>query len=314
MVVLSLVMVSALFGVYGWLCAVECGISLMRLLPSSTLIRHGLSLFTPIWEITNVFLVLGFAGFAILFSRGVLSIGKAVLPSLIVGLALLLVRACLVLYLSYGKARTGLTWLNLLHVLVSFGVPLSFGAVGVHLLLGTSFWQSMAGQLMWIALSIGLLALALSFVYFVIGRTPHDRLHVLSRGLNFLLCIVMAAALQVWAGSHALHFIHTPYIDFMIFLGFLVFLQIALWRSARERYMWWYMSALAIIAPTLLVLANRPYLMYPSVRLNSAYGAAAHNPALVVSLLIIFPVMLFGLGVFGWLLVSSKVSYNKKKD
>lgn len=314
MAIATITLVALLFGVYGWLCGIECGISLMRLLPSSTLTRHGLSLFTPIWEVTNVFLVLGFAGFAILFSHGVVTIGKAVLPSLVLGLVLLFIRACLVLYLSYGKARTGLTWANVLFVLVSFGVPLSFGAVGAHLLLGNSFWQSSTGWLMILALALGLAALALSFVYFVIGRTPHDRLHIFSRFLNILLCVVMAIALQVWAAHHTLRFVHAPYIDFMIFLAFLVILQIALWRSARERYMWWYLSALALIAPTLLVLANRPYLMYPNVRLGDAYSATAHSGWLAFGLMTVFLIAVVGLGLLGWLLINSKVSYSKKKS
>jgi cytochrome bd-type quinol oxidase subunit 2 len=306
-------MVAIIFGIYGWLCGVECGLSLVRLLPSSTLTRHSLALFTPLWEVANVFLVLGFAGFAILFSHGLVAIGKAVLPSLFAGLILLLIRACLVLYFSYGKARTGLTWPNALFVLVSFGVPLSFGAVGVHLLLGLSFWQSATGWLMMVALAFGMCALALSFVYFVIGRTPHDRLHVLSRTLNISLCVIMAIALQVWLSHRTLRFVHMPYTDFMIFLGFLVVLQAALWRSARERYMWWYLSALALLAPILLVLANRPYLMYPTVRLTDAYGEGVHNTTLATGLIIIVAIVLVGFGVLGWLLVNSKVAYGKRK-
>lgn len=44
------------FAIYGVLCGIECGVALVRLFPAlSGDTQKSQYLFTPVWEITNVF-------------------------------------------------------------------------------------------------------------------------------------------------------------------------------------------------------------------------------------------------------------------
>ena len=302
----SLILVFVLFGVYGWLCGVEVGISFLRLLPSSTLTKSGLALFTPMWEVTNVFLVFGFTGFAVLFNNALVPVSKAVLSSLVVALVALLIRALLVLILFYGKNKTGLTWQNLLFVLASLAVPLGFGAAGIVLLTGQGFWSSPAGWALFVSLCIGLLAMGAAFVYYVVGRTPHDRIHQVSRWLNLALSVVVLAVLQPILFHFQSHLVSYPLMFLMLLAIVLLAAQLLLWITARDRYAWWVLTVFSFAAPLLLSLANRPYLFFSDFTIEGAYGAAAYGPVAIIGLAVIFPVILIGFGFLTWLLVSPK--------
>jgi cytochrome bd-type quinol oxidase subunit 2 len=293
MIVLSLIITFLLFGIYGWTSAVECGISFLRLLPSSTFTKQGLRLFRPMWEVTNVFLLLGITAFVAFFSSGRKAVFHRVVISLIAGLIAIVVRSGLVLWLYYTKQRTGLRWQNLLFSIASFAVPISFGTTGVTLITGMAFWRSTAGWVMVTSLSLGLLALGVSFVYYVVGQTPHDRLHLVSRWLNVGLSAIVAIGLQLAVIQRTTRLQEAPFSLFIGFAAFGLLVQAGLWLGARERYMWWYFSLFAVVTPLLLGLANRPYLLYSSVKVHDAYGAT-----LTVVLGVVLVAILAGFGFF----------------
>lgn len=298
MIVFSLVLIFIIFGVYGWLSGIECGIGLLRLLPSSTLTRYSLRLFTPMWESANVFLLLGIAAFGAFFSVGFEDVKREVLPLALITIGLVIVRVGLVFLLFYTKAKTGLRFYNLLFAAVSFAVPLGLGAIGIRLLIGHNFWLTLGGSALFVSLAVGLLALAMAFVYYCVGQTPHGRIQALSLILNALFCIMVAIVLQQLVVTRQPHLLAIPFACFVILISFVVLWQAALWFSARDRYMWWYLSIVGIGSPALLALSNHPYLMFPNILVDHAYGVQEYGWLDAAGLAIVFPFLLV---MFGWM-------------
>jgi len=301
----ALLIIFVCLGIYGWLCGVGCGVAMLRLLPSSSLIRQALRLFSPAWELVNLVLLLGAAAFILLFGNNIDGLQHAVQPGLVLGMALLMVRVLLVVYMSLTHKRTGLTGWNLLFGGLSFAVPLCFGAVGSRLLIGQVFWLSPTGWATMVVLLLGLLALGVGFVYFVVGQTPHDRLRQVSRLATIALVLVVVAWLGVTVAHFTPHVLSLPFTYFEYASIFLLVCQLGLGLIARERYMWWLLSAYAVAAPVLLSLANRPYLDFPQVTLDAAQ-TGAHAAAEVVGLAIALPVVLLVLGLIAWRLTSAR--------
>src|SRR5689334_18260942 len=101
---IALVITLALFGIYLWLSSIACAAALARLFPTIAGADNRSRLFfTPLWEVTNVFLVFGFTAFSVFFNNALVPINSAVLPILSVGMVALLLRASLVLYMFYYR-------------------------------------------------------------------------------------------------------------------------------------------------------------------------------------------------------------------
>lgn len=310
--ILSLILIFLLLGIYGWLSAIEFAISLLRLLPSSTATRHSLRLFSPRWEAANVFLLLGLGGFAIFFNGSLATVILATLPFLAAGAVALTLRLGLIFLLTYGKYRTGLRWSNIFFAVTSFAVPLCLGAIGIRLLTGHHLWQTLGGWALIVSLAFGLLAMAMAYIYYSIGLTPHGRIQILSRWLNALFCISVALVLQQLILARQPHLLATPFAGFVLLIAFVVLWQAMLWYSARDRYMWWYLSLVGIGSPVLLALANHPYLMYPQVSLKDAYSAANYHWLAALGLYLVLPLLLAGFGALTWRLMHPKVKPSRR--
>lgn len=292
-----LALIFGFFGAYGWLSGIGCGIGLLRLLPGSSLTRQGLRLFTPLWETMTLFLVFGTLALVAIFGHNLPKVIGSVKVSLIVAIAALGLRIGLVVYLWASKAKAGFTWRNLLYNGASFLVPLCLGAIGVQLMTGRTFWQTPTGWIMMAALLFGLLAMSVAFVYFIVGQTPHDRLHQLSRWLNVLLvlCIVL---MLLSVNRHNDHLRSLALACLVLFGVIIALSQFLLWLGARERYMFWFVSGLALISPPLLALANQPYLAFPALPLGWAYRLSGDTLPIAVGLGAVLTLCIVG---FGWL-------------
>lgn len=298
MILDALIVTFAFYGVYGWLCGIECGLGLLRLLPRSSLTKQGLRLFTPAWELTHVFLLAGILACFTVFHAGFDTIFRAVMASLLVGLAAIILRIFLVMYMSLGTVKVGLTWLNLLFSAVSFLVPLSFGSAGVLMLTGHNFWQTTTGWFMIGSLVIGLLALAVAFVYYVVGQTPHDRLHQVSRWLNISLAVIVLSLLQLAVARHSGHLVSRPYLYFLLTTLLVLVWQVGLLVSARERYMFVLLSIFAVTTPVLLAWANWPYLLFPQGPVRTAYSPHGYGAVICLALVLLF--LIFATGLLAW--------------
>lgn len=300
-----LILVALTIGIYGWLSSIELGVSLIRLLPSSTLTRHGLRLFAPRWEVAHFFLILAVAEAMVFFGNGVHEVTKGAPIGLSIGATALVMQIFLRNYLFYNKAKTGLKWKNVLFFLVSYIKPLSFSAVGVKLLTGHNFWQLPTGWAMMAAMVVVLMASAMSFVYYLVGHTPQGRIQAASRILNIAFCGLTAIALQQIIASHQPHLLNRPFVYLMIVVAFVALWQALLWISGQDRYMWWYMTLLFIFGPVFLILANKPYIIFSELTVQEAYINSTHTGS-IVGLAVLFPIMLVSFGLLMWLTLNPR--------
>jgi len=257
----ELIATFTIVGLYGWLSIIECGVSLLRLLPRTTLTKQGLRLATPVWGLTNALLIVAMLVLAIFFGRSTMAVIHLILPALLTGLGVLVVRSVLIIQLFYGKAKTGFTAYNLLYCVLTFMLPLSFGGAGIRLLSGSNFWQSGLGWVLLGALLAGLIALSVSFVYFVVGHTPHDRLHQVASWLTVLLAALLALGLKLTVTDRTKHLHSSVLPVFELLVLSVIIVQGGLSLVKRDRYMWWYLSLFAILTPMLLALADRANLL-----------------------------------------------------
>jgi hypothetical protein len=300
MIVFGLVLLSIAFGFFGWLSGIEIGISFLRLLHPSTLTRYGLGLFRPLWLVTLGFLIVGIAGFLDFFNFDARAIYTTTRTTIIVGAVCLLVRTILAIHLFYGKpGKPGFTWQNVCFAVLSCVPPLCAGAIGVYLLTGNSFVHTSSGWLLLLSLGLGLLALAGSFVYFIIGLTPHGRTRTLSRVFDTVFCVVAALSPQRIFVSDYLHVLTLPFIIYTVLITLIILWQVGLHLIGSERYMWFYISLVALATPLLLALSNRPYLLFPTRVLEAAYHGV--SPVSVVGLCAL---IIFGIGMTLYCLIA----------
>lgn len=308
MITAAVVIVCLMFSVYMWMASIEFGIALLRLWPRLDTGKLVNKLFTPMWEVTNVFLVFGFTGFAVLFNNALVPISHAVLPTLAVGVTALLLRGSIVLYLFYYRPKEqGLTPGNAAFALANFLVPASFTAVGVYLLTGQAFWLTASGwSLMAMAISL-FAAMGWAFVYLRAGHQAGLRLQWLARACIALFALIGSIGVQLVVSRDAPHLLTLTFSVVSLLAAFSILWQGALLTTRRADHgMWWYLSAVSLAMPLLMAFANRPWLVYGQHTLEQAYGAQAYGMAVLLGLGAIFPVMAIGWGLLAWLLTHDK--------
>jgi len=263
MVTVSLVVVYGLLGVYAWLCTVAAGVSLLRLLPSSSYTRHSLRLFHPRWQAIQLLLGIAIAGFWYFYNRGLThhAIDRFI-PTLVFTGAVILFQLILQLTASLGHTPAGFRPINVLYALCCGIVLLGLGSSGIIGLTGATFWHSNAGWLLFLLVGLATLGLVFNYIYYAVGQTPHDRLHQIARWLNIGMCFIGIAALL--ALSHQRNHRLAVALPIGLF-GLLMLLQVIAWLTARERYMWWALAMWVIIFPVILALANLPFVFYSTV-------------------------------------------------
>lgn len=292
----SLVVVAVLFGIYGVFCAVECGIALTMLSPNLSgpkNNRRNLP-FTPLWEVTNVFLVFGFTGLTVLFNNSLNLLSHAVLSTLTVGFIALLARACLGLYIFYQSKSRISAFVKALFLLSNLAIPLSFAGAGAYLLTGQTFWQSGTGWLLMLASFLGLLSIGLAF------NSSH---HGLTRSLfaGWLLVLCFAVPRQLASAGSDLHTL-SP-LAVLALAGGLLLLAATI-SDVRKSKSWvrYYAAVIGFFAPLCLILSIHPYLIAGQLSLNDAFGAQAYAAVVLVGLIATLPLTVVGFYVFAKLL------------
>jgi hypothetical protein len=282
-----LVVLSVAFGFYCWLSGVEVGISFLRFLRGSTLTRYGIGLFRRLWILTVILLMCSVGGFSYGFNKGLRPITGMMLTTIIVGGSCFVVRSILAIYLFYSKSRLGYSWQNILFGLTSLGTPLCLAAVGIYLLTGEQWWHTTTGWALILSFAFGLLMLAVAYVYFIVGLTPRARTRILSRFCNIGFCIFSGIVLQRSVSLYNSHLDSTSFLLYMILLAVVIVLQIALYLLGQERNMWFIMSVVAGGGPLCLALANRPYVLFPSVSLRMASAGIANGFVIALAILVV---------------------------
>lgn len=293
-----LMIIALLFGIYGWLSSIEVGISWLRLQKSDVIdAAASRRWFTPLWEVTNVFLVFGFTGFAVIFNNSLPQVSEAVFGLGAFAIGCLLVRAATVLYLYYQHNKLGWSLANLLFAATSLLIPLTFGCMGIRLITGSSLWNNSVGMALAATLLLGILAVASSFVLFV--HRPH---YSNAQRIWTAICTVAFAGVGtlvvqraiVSSGSHLAGF---GFLAWSGLLDFTLLFTAAVLFAHREQWLWWWLSLVAVTSPIIWAWANRPYLLYPGL-LQNAYGAQAYGQAGLIGIAIVAPIIVVGIALF----------------
>jgi cytochrome bd-type quinol oxidase subunit 2 len=312
MITTFLVIITALFGIYFALSGMEAGIALLYLIgpgkqDKDQVSQPGLRLFTPIWEITNVFLVFGFTGLAVIFSNSLTTIAHDLLSTLIIGLIAIVLRTITVLYLFYYRGVAKLNrWLGGFFLAVSMTVPISFGLAGIYLLTGSPFWLTDLGWFLAAILVLSSITFAVCFAYFQIKSTQAVEKN-LSRLMYFLVtlyCLAASIGLQlVVKETNQIRLQSWPYDVFILLVAILALVEIVYQVTSRGKMLWTYFAGLSVISPILWALSNRPFLMYPHQYLVSSYSASAYAAIVLIALAIIAPLIIVGFGLLIWLVI-----------
>lgn len=287
---LSVILVASLFSIYGLSAAVECGIVV-------NMIRRDVTsrkMFTPLWEITNVFLVFGFTALAMLFNNALQSISHDLISTLAAALFAMLIRAALVLGIFYIKDEdTVPNWQVWLFAVGTFLVPVSFSAAGAYLLTGQPFWHT----------TLGWVLVMLSFVSMFAGGVSIIKSKVIKPAFShisfafWMLCLGSVLPLAVLHTNNNLALWPFGAIEAMSLGGLTLLLAgIVLKRRIALRS---YTVAILLAVPILLAWANKPYLISGKMSLENAFGAQTYANAVVVGLIVMLPIIVGG----GWMFV-----------
>ncbi len=300
----SLLIICGLFGAYALAAAVEYGI-VIKMFARDSVPRR---MFTPLWEVTNVFLVFGFTGLAILFNGALGSLSRQLLGLLVVAIVSLVIRASIVLSIFYVRSDDGApSWLVWSFGIFTMLIPLVFAAAGIYLLTGQMFWQSLLGVVLLLTGFAGLSAVGLNIVN---RQLVKGRQHLVAQLAAVFWLILLGSILPIIVLHTANNLSPTGLLLLALFaagaLGLMLldFLHISFIKS------WQALSLLCAAVPSILAWSDRPYLISGHLSLAKAYGAASYGSAIVIGLAIMAPLILVGVYLFVRLL-SSPVANSK---
>jgi cytochrome bd-type quinol oxidase subunit 2 len=296
----------ALASIYAVLASIETGIALSMLFPKlSNNPDSSKNIYTPLWEITNVFLVFAVIFVSVIFNNALSSASKIALVPLIFAGAALLLRAIIGLYIFYSSNKIGLIP-KLLLITSSYLAPLSVAVVGIDFFLGSSVWSSASGLILLSCALLGITTIGVSFI-------NRHKLPI-HNNLKYLMYILFG----LWAidlGFMLPHVLQST--DFGLLRTSLTILiaSIAvsavgffLYSAAKDKVYELYQYAILIgfITPILLGLDMRPYFINHVISIKTAYGAAAYQSSLVIGTIIATPIVLIGLGLLLKLLLDQQ--------
>ncbi len=278
------------FAIYGLLVALECGVVLRQALSGNN--TSG-KLFTPVWEVTNVFLVFGFTTVAMLFSDSLSLLSDSLMPILLIGLAAILTRACLVLSLFYIKPKTRLGTYAWLLVFLNFLIPAVFIAAGAYLLSGQLFWQTVYGVSLFISGLVGVETIGLLYA---------DRHSQTKKRSGYSLAVIWLLLLGCGLPLALVHdgYFFPKWLAISLLATTVIGLLLAYNDSRSGKNLLWIYSPLAGLAAVfLLAISNWPYLVYGQLKLEDAFTGQAYAGFFLIASLALLPLLILG----GWLFV-----------
>lgn len=299
---LALTTLAMIFGLYGLFCGALCGISLARLQPRLLGRRKHTKMENPAWEAGNLFLLLGLGGFALVFNRALEPLGRETDYWLVLALVALMVRLCLVFWIARQRdARQITEALRILFVAACFTVPLALAAIGVFMLFGEQFWQSVPAGLLMLGCLLGLVAVGLAVV-----NAKKSYLQIVSALWLVVLGVLWPLSLEM-NGSHILGY----WLGLWLSFGIVVISVVVITDGLSKRsYLRLAVPALAFISFPLLASAGNPHLVYGQSTTAAAYSSGSDVAIFCLSAGALAAVV-FGLRAFAKL-SEPKLNWNSK--
>lgn len=268
----SIIILALIFGVYAWLATLAFGVALLRLLPKWDTSNMAAKLTHPFLETSDVVLVLGCISVASIFDTRISEVASELVPTLLIGLAAIIVRAALLFYVSYRVKRSVI--IDALLATASFMVPASMAAAGIYLITGQAFWVTLSGWV-FMLMSLALIkAIALAFVYWHAKDTADHRLQWATRMSIGVFAVLAAVAAQLVVREDSPHLISLPFGILVVLAASTILWQGALMTTKRADHgIWWCLSLIIVTMPVLLALANAPWLGYAHFKVSQIYDA-----------------------------------------
>ncbi|MCS1350557.1 cytochrome d ubiquinol oxidase subunit II [Mechercharimyces sp. CAU 1602] len=274
---------------------------------------------SPVWEVTNVFLVFFFVGMIGFFPDTAYYYGTALLLPASVALVLLTIRGSFYAFAQYGARQSriymflyGITGLfipaSLATVLtISEGGYIAIIEGEVTFLVKTFFLSPYSWSVVWLAL-ISILFISASFLTYYAHRAQDEPALSILRNyaLVWSLPTILASFLVFVAleNHNPIHFANMMSLWWMFILSLLFFIVavILIWK---KRYLGW--AFLCVMLQFAFAFygygaSHLPYLLYPYITIDSGFTNGAMGWALVIAflagLILLVPSLLLLLRLF----------------
>ena len=292
---------------YSVLASIEAGIAVSMIFPKlSNRFDASKNVYTPVWEITNVLLVVAIVVISVIFNNGLSDVSKIAFVPVFFAIFGLLFRAISGLYIFYSQNKIGVIP-KLMLIISSYLTPLSIGVIGIDLFTGRSVWSSSTGILLFISSLIGISTFGFAFVNrhkLIISSKVKYLLYSLFASWAILLGFLLPHSLLHFDNS-LLRYPLTILVASIAVSTVGFFLYSAAKNKVYELYQ--YVILLGFITPILLGLDLRPYLFNFTITLKQAYGAAAYQSSILVGAIITSPFIITGI----YLLIKLLTEENK---
>ena len=291
---------------YVVLASIEAGIAVTMLFPKlSNNPSASKSMYTPVWEITNVFLVFATIILTVIFNNVLHYFSQiAFVPLFFAGGGLLL-RAIIGMYIFYSHNKAGL-WAKVLLVISSYLVPLSIAVIGIDFFTGKSVWSTSSGLILLLAAILGIKVIGLAF-------SNRHKLAI-KPGLKYLLYLLFG----LWAIDlgFMLPYSLVSFDNTLLRTGLTILIVVIaisttsffLYSAAKNKIheLYQYVILIGFMTPILLGLDLMPYLINNTITIKQAYGAAAYQSSMLVGVIICLPIMAVGFYILAKLMLDQK--------
>lgn len=292
--IIAAVLITAMFVLYGITTGVESSTGLFKLFPGLLAKGHNLpKAFSPLWKISHLFLGAGLVGSLFFFSNGVAAIGDLLLPVFLAMFALLVIRSSLYVYL-FRRSRA-----------VSHAILWAFlvTSLGIPVLLSVALAALMTGEVALNSLSLALAGIAITMTLFL-GSTflLHDRAehtHLpLTRMANILfmiLAVLCGIILPRVMLDEAPHVYTSPWFSAIFAILIIIGVTWFMMNRTKKFYQAFGLASLLLTGLFFALLAAQwPFLVFPWISFEMAYGGSAVGAHPLAGFALIFLALCIG--------------------
>ena len=294
-VVVAAILPAISLAIYLVFAPIEFGASFLRLIPNALeKPSHLHNALSPIWKVSNVFLVFTLTSMAFFFAKATPLVHDFLLVPFICAMLAFLIRTTLYLYLFFTQDKTQNKLLDILFAGSNFAVPLFFGTVLAYLLSGRMEWFSLTAVTMYLLIVSSIVLGVSSFYLRYRSERANKKLQVIADG-GFLGYVATVGVLFPWVAKFEMQHIYSSRAIVALFAIIMLFAAAWFWLRAKamQKHMWLATNIAVVSVFAAVLYAQWPWLVYPSIGFSQAFSGSAYVWYIVVglgiSLLLIAP-------------------------
>ena len=282
-------LVAVLLCSYIVISSIEFGSALILLMPSTFKTERRLvsRYFNPAWEATNVLLVFAVVAIITAFPKAIVPITTSLLLLIDVAIVFFGTRILGVLLLFYGEIDALVS--RIIFFIGSFGAPLVLSCGYFFFLTGSaSFWPTPFLVGIW-AMVVAVIILISSSFFLFFGKLGNPGEADIKRlALIGSVIFLLAGALTLYGGvteaPHLTRLLALPATSgILMLLPAFLFPYFLHHRKFGTAFIVSIVATLGFVVP--LALAHLPYLVYPSITIQSAFTVPSVYMAALISLI-----------------------------